>query len=265
MCSSRIVLFAIGALTVGAWSPNDAVAHFASLSSGQILQRSMLALRPVRSAHSQSSVHVIGPAIGGKTSEQVTATTSVDCTGTPHGATRYRYAIRAAVRGTAVIGKGLAQAINMHYIILSSGSNTGSNTRTVFWERDATRTNRWRKVPTVVQEPAYTAFKAADVCPTDGVAFRVAQGMPHTRLAPPARGTSLGRPVWTVAGTSGPSSERFSFRLLVDRANYRLDGYAETYVERINGHVCCRQTIGTTYSRYGASFAITAPTALALQ
>jgi hypothetical protein len=258
MTSARTTLFIFGALTTLCWSPKGAVVHSASLSSAQLVKRSMLAMRSVRSVHSQSRVHVIGSAIGGKTSEWVTANTSADCTGT-RIATRYTYAIRAAIRGKAVIGKGLPQAINMHYIILASGSNTGSNTRTVFWERDATRTNRWHTVPTVVQEPAYAAFSAADVCPTDGVAFRVAQGMSHTHLNPPTKARNLGRAVWAIAGTAGPSSQRFSFRLLVDRATYRLDGYAEAYMERLNGHVVARSQIVTAYSRYGAPVTITAP------
>jgi len=148
-------------------------------------------MRSVGNAHSQSTVQVVGPA-GGRASEQVTASISADCTGNT-------YAVRAKIRGTVIIGKGAPHAINTLYVILSSSSSAGGNTRTDFWERDATKTTRWRKVPTLMQEPAYTALFAADVCPTDGRAFRVALGMPHAHMDPPARAISLGRAVWAVA------------------------------------------------------------------
>jgi hypothetical protein len=202
MSSARTTFIVFGALTTLYWSPKDAVAHSASLSSAQLVKRSMLVMRTVRNAHSQSSVRVTGSMIGTKTSERLTANTSADCTGT-RIASRYTYAIRAAIRGNVVIGKGVPHALNMHYIILSAGSNTGSHTRTVLWERDTSKRDRWHTVSTVVQEPAYAAFSAADVCPTDGVAFRVAQGMSHTHLDPPVRATNLGRAVWVIAGTVG--------------------------------------------------------------
>jgi hypothetical protein len=224
----------------------------------------MLATRSVLSAHSESSVHVVGPTLGGETSEQITARTSVDCTGT-RSTTRYTSAVRAAIGGIFVIGKGLPQSINMQYIFLSSGSSIGSNTSTVFWERDATRANRWRKVSTVAQEPAHTAFLVADSCPTGGAAFRLAHGMPQTRLTPPAVDTSLGRPVWAIAGTSGSKIEQFSFRIPVDRTSYRLDGVADTYVETIKGRVVARNEIATSYSRYGVPVTIKAPAAPALR
>ncbi|HCF99112.1 MAG TPA: hypothetical protein DEV93_01045 [Chloroflexi bacterium] len=182
----------------------------------------------------------------------MTASISADCTGNT-------YAVRAKIRGTVIIGKGAPHAINTLYVILSSSSSAGGNTRTDFWERDATKTTRWRKVPTLMQEPAYAAFFAADVCPTDGRAFRVALGMPHAHMDPPARAISLGRAVWAVAGTSGSSSEHFTFRLLIDRATYHLDGYAETYAERLNGQVVAHQQTLTTYSRYGAALTILVP------
>jgi hypothetical protein len=261
MFSSRTIYrIAILALIAASWSAYSSLAHSASLSSTQILQRSILATRSALSAHSESSVHL---AIGGETSEQITARTSVDCTGA-RSTNRCTSGIRAAIGGTFVIGKGLPQLINMRYIFLSSGSSTGSNISTVFWERDATRANRWRKVSTVVREPAYTAFLAADSCPTGGAAFRLAQGMPQTRLAPPAVDTSLGRLVWAIAGTSGSGIQKFSFRILVDRSTYRLDGVADTYVETINGRVVARNEIVTTYSRYGVPVTIKAPAALAL-
>jgi hypothetical protein len=250
MSSSRTIVLVFGALTSLCWSPKDAVAHSTSLSSAQLVQRSTEAMRSVGSAHSQSTVQVVTARWAGRASEQVTASISADCTGT---------GIRAKIRGTVIIGKGLPHAINTLYVILYSSSNTGGSTRTDFWERDATKTTRWRKVPTVVQEPAYGAFLAADVCPTDGRAFRVALGMPHAHMDPPARAISLGRAVWAVSGTSGSSSEHFSFRLLIDRATYRLDSYAGTYEERLNGQVVAHQQTLTTYSRYGAPVTILAP------
>jgi hypothetical protein len=212
-------------------------------------------MRSVLSGHGRASVRVSGPTAGGKSTEVIIARANTDCTGT-RGSGHYTSAIRSDIVGTVATGKGAPRAVDTQYIMLSSGSTTGNNTRTTFWERDAARANHWRKVPTIVDEPAYAAFLAGNLCPSDGIAFRLSLG---AHLAAPARGVSLGHPVWVIAGTSGTSRERFTFRILVVRSTFQLAGLAVSYVERVGGRVVARQRAVTTYSRLGAHFTIKAP------
>jgi hypothetical protein len=259
MFISRTILVVTVALTLQLWNPSHAAAHRASLTSAQLLQRSMRAMRSIHSAHTLSNVRLVGR-IASNTPEVVTAQAATDCTST-RTATRFTTALRSSIHGTAVIGKGSTQAINVHYILLESGPVARGKTRTSLWERDATKSNRWRRVKPGTQGSAYAALSSVDeeACPSDTLGLRVAQ---RSHLRPLTSATNSGHAVWVLTGTAGSAvSGRFSSRLLVNQATYRLDSVVLNFVERVNGRVAVQQHTVTAYSGYGSSLAIKAPVA----
>jgi hypothetical protein len=259
MLISRAFLIASVALTLQLWNPSHAAAHRASLTSAQLLQRSIRAMRSVHSVHTQSKLHLVGR-IASTTTEVITARAATDCTST-RTPTRVTTAIRSVIRGTTVVGKGSPQAINVHYILLESSSLPGGKTRTSLWKRDAAKSNRWRRVQLGTQGSAYAALfnVEEEACPSDTLGLRVAQS---SRLRPATTTTNAGHPAWVLSGTSGgPVTGLFSVRIVLNRATYRLDSIALKLVERVKRQVAVQQHIVTSYSRYGSSFAIGAPVA----